>query len=391
MSRRKLLSKEETLNLIPGLPNCIVLDCILPRLPWHTRPRMKALSKAWQSALKRPDSYSAITRKTAHIEGLVVAHQLSQDQGNDYFKHAKIQRWMPHPHALSIYNDEAKQWKQLPPIPAVKPLRILHDCGIACVDGRLFVMGGWDPKTDNFSSEVYMLDLGSGLWEWEKRCSMHTAKAFFYCKSIAEKIYVVGGSSTQSRKDEEPLPEVYDSNRNQWDLLPKVTVSRSFHYTGLAASSYEVLAYGFCTSERGELVNFWRVYDPHAKQWRDWNFDSSRCSNLLAGDHDLRDGIVNRLDTAKKSWTPFEGKVCTKTWRWEGHKKVMSDSTCAHSFFVVTESSRPHVYATICEGDNRCLTIWRGDMDYNSKRVAWAQLELPGSLSMCSEMCYVHS
>eukprot|EP00249_Psilotum_nudum_P016768 c25980_g1_i1 orf=143-1315(-) len=388
MPARKLVNQEVD-QLIPGLLNSVVQDCLLPRLPWHTRPVLKAVSKAWNAVLQIPASCSALTRQTTLVEGLVIVHQVTEQASIEYFRQVKVERWMPQPHALSIYDEEAEQWRRLPPIPVVHPLNVLHDCGIACVDRKLFVMGGWDPKTDGVSALVYMLDLGSGCWQWEKRCSMHTPKAFFYSKSMAGKIYVVGGSSSQSRTEEEPAPEVYDYKKDRWELLPKVSVSRLFHYNGLAAVDCKVLAFGFCTSERGDMVNFWRIYDPIAKEWNDWDCDLARCSSLLAGDHDLRDGVVNKLDAASRTWTPFDGKVCTKTWRWEGGKKVISDSTCAHGFFVVTECSRPHVYATICEGDNRCLTIWRGDIDYKFRRVTWRKLQLPGSLSMCSEMSYL--
>lgn len=372
--------------LLPGLPNCVVLDCILPRIPWYTRPLLKSLSSSWLHALLLPHSYSSLTRYIAPEEGLILAHQLPEKASTDCLG---LVRHLPQPHALSIFNERTGKWRQLPPIPALRPLKVLHDCGVACVFGKLFVMGGWDPRSDAVSADVYMLDLGGGLWNWEKRQSMHTAKAFFHCKSVAGKIYVVGGSSSQNGLEEEPFPEIYDVESDRWDLLPRINLSRSFHYNGLAVANKQVLAYGFCAAERGELVRFWRVYDPLTSKWADWDCDLASCSRVVAGDHDLRDGVINRFDIRSKKWLPFAGKVCGKAWRWEAGKKVLCDSTCAHGFFVVTECSKPHVYATICEGENRCLSIWRGDLDYPYMTVSWQKIELPGNISMCSEMCYL--
>lgn len=381
--------------LVPGLPDSVVLDCVLPRVPWHTRPVLVATSRAWKQALRDPSVYRGLTRRAAGpgAQGLAMVHQVSDEESHEFFRKAKILRRMPHPHALSIHEEKVSMWRKLPPIPAFSPLRILHDCGVACVHGKLFVMGGWDPRTDAVRPDVYMLDLAGGLWQWEKRSPMHTAKAFFFCKAAAGKIYVVGGSSSQNAGlDEEPLPEVYDVDTDTWELLPKISLSRSFHFNGLALiAGSHILAYGFCTAERGELVSFWRVYDPVSADWSDYDCDLDSCSRVLAGDHDLRDGIINKFDRSSRKWVPMAGKVSGKSWRWEGGQKVLSDSTCAHSLLVVSEASKPHVYATICEGDKRCLTIWRGDLDYYCMSVFWRQIELPGNLSMCSEMCYLRS
>lgn len=246
--------------------------------------------------------------------------------------------------------------------------------------GKLFVMGGWDPRSDGVSADVYMLDLGGGLWQWEKRRSMHTAKAFFFCKSVAGKIYVVGGCSLHDGPLKEPRPEVYDVENDQWELLPSISLSRLFH--GLAVAGEQVLAYGLCGADGGEHTRFWRVFDPQTTQWTDWDCDLASCSNFLAGDYDLRDGVINKFDAGSKKWIPLAGKV-------ESPTPKIGDSTCAHSFFVVSECTKPHAYATICEGDNRFLTLWRGDLDYPCMKVSWQQIELPGSLYLCSEMCYL--
>lgn len=307
---------------------------------------------------------------------------------------------MPQPHCLSLFDEAAYQWRRIPPIPALAPLAVLHDCGIASVGRKLFVMGGWDPKTDAVSAEVFELDLGSGLWQWRRRKRMHTAKSLFFCKAVAGKIYVVGGASSYNQREEEPLPEVYDVAKDEWEVLPRVTLSRSFNYNGLAVAGMQVVAFGFRSlevSKPGELVNFWRRYDPESKKWEDWDCaDHARpCSNLLAGEHDLRDGFVNALDEQSKEWRQLKGRVCSKAWRWEGGRRIAAYSCCAHNFMAVMGTKRPHVYATICEGEgegeseSRSLNIWRGDLDYSGGHVYWRQIHLPGSLSMCSEMCYL--
>eukprot|EP00250_Pteridium_aquilinum_P030239 c40912_g1_i1 orf=3-1181(-) len=376
-------------DLIPGLPNSVVLDCLIPRIPWHTRPLLTAVSKAWQKVMQEPSKYSSLTREAMCANettwgGLVMVHQLSQEATEDYFKQVKVRKWMPPPHCLSMFDEAAQQWRRIPPIPAVAPLPVLHDCGIASLGRKLFVMGGWDPKTNAVSAEVFELDLGSGLWQWRKRKSMHTSKSLFFCKAVAGKIYVVGGASSHNHREEEPLPEVYDAGRDEWEVLPRVTLSRSFKYNGLAVTGHQVVAFGFRSldlSKPGDLVNFWRLYDPVAKQWEDWDCvdHGCPCSNLLTGEHDLRDGFVNALDRCSKRWRRLDGRICSKAWRWEGGCRIAVDSCCAHNFLAVICKQRPHVYATICEGEgegeseSRSLSIWRGDLDYSGSRVLWCQ------------------
>eukprot|EP00250_Pteridium_aquilinum_P000133 c10150_g1_i1 orf=628-1707(+) len=297
-------------ELIPGLPDFIVLDCVLPRVPWYTRAVLRAASKAWKHALREPHIYSELSRCARGMKShkLVMVHQLSEEATFECFMKMSTKRRMPRPHAISILEegtqrvawridaahkrhqlDDIWAWRKLPPIPTFAPLRVLHDCGIACVNGKIFVMGGWDPRTDTVSPDVYMLDITAGLWEWEAKSPMNFPRAFFHCTSSADKVYVVGGTSVSHVED--PDPEVYNVDTNTWELLPRVNKSRSFHFNGLALikGGNLVLTYGFCTTDRGELVGFRSAYDPAVGVWSDYECDEDN-------NDDVKEGITSKFD-----------------------------------------------------------------------------------------------
>lgn len=280
----------EAEELIPGLPNCVILDCIIPRLAWHTRAVLVATSKAWNVALQEPHIYGEPSRRAFDAvprKGVVLLHQLSEAETYDCFQQINTRRRLPRPHALSILEDQNLTFphlsmhptddiwtrRRLPPIPDFAPLRILHDCGIACVNGKIFVMGGWDPRTGAACARMYMLDIGAGLWRWETMPPMNFPRAFFHCISSAGRIFAVGGRGASCLPDlyPDPDPEAYNVDTQTWELLPTVVLSRSLHYNGVffVEGANLLVTHGFCITERGEPVRFRRAYDPVTHAWRD--------------------------------------------------------------------------------------------------------------------------
>lgn len=306
--------QKEANRLMPGLPDCVVLDCILPRVPWYARALLKVTSKAWKHALREPHAYSELSRRAQGTKlptGFVMLHHASEEAT------LNSKRRMPRPHAISIFEKDATRrvtwgeetlqpmcsikdawtWRKLPPIPAFAPLRILHDCGIACVNGKIFVMGGWDPRTDAVHRDVYMLNIAAGLWEWEAMPPMHFSRAFFHCTSMANKIYIVGGTSSPYN----PNPEVFNVDTHTWALLPRVGMSRGFHFNGLSLvkGGNLLLCHGFCTTERGELISFRRAYDPVVGMWSDYE-----CVE------DVKDDSVSKFDDGRyiaSKWDDEDG------------------------------------------------------------------------------------
>ncbi|MCO5558834.1 hypothetical protein L7F22_012422 [Adiantum nelumboides] len=313
-------------HLIPGLPNCLILDCILPKLPWYARAVLVTTSKAWNHALQEPHIYSELTRRahrTICNQGLVLLHQLSDAETLDCFRTINMKRQLPRPHGLSMLEhrnstrphlnihrtDDSWTRRRLPPIPAFAPLRVLHDCGIVCVSGKIFVMGGWDPRTGAICADMYMLDIAAGLWRWEIVAPMHFRRACFHCISDAGRIYIVGGGSGSQNHDPDPDPEVYNVDNKTWELLPRVITSRYLHYNGLSfiKQANLLVAHGFCITERGELVRFRRAYSPEMCTWCDYEGEDE----VDVNDDVLEECILGQCSDAERSIAHKPNNVAT--------------------------------------------------------------------------------
>ncbi|KAI5069037.1 hypothetical protein GOP47_0015338 [Adiantum capillus-veneris] len=258
---------KDTGDLIPGLPNCLTLDCILPRLPWHARAVLVATSKGWNHALREPHIYSELTRRahrTISRKGLVLLHQLSDAETFDCFRAINTKRRLPTPLALSILEDcsstgsclnmhgtdNSWTWRRLPPIPAYAPLK-----------GQ-FVLA----------------------------CTCWTSQP----------AYGVGGSSGSHIHDPDPNPEVYNVDTEEWELLPRVVMSRSLHYNGVSFIKHAnlLVTHGFRTTHRGELVSFLRAYSPVMGTWCDYEGEDEVDNDA----HVLENCIVsNRGDAERRA------------------------------------------------------------------------------------------
>ncbi len=84
------------------------------------------------------------------------------------------------------YDLRAEQWETLPALPAPR-----SGYALATLDGRLYVIGGWDGST--FRREVFEYD--PERESWQQRADMPTARAFASVGVIEDRIFVFGGEN----------------------------------------------------------------------------------------------------------------------------------------------------------------------------------------------------
>ncbi|KAH7286488.1 hypothetical protein KP509_32G009300 [Ceratopteris richardii] len=300
-------------ELIPGLPDSVVLQCVLPRLPWYSRAVLTATSKPWRSVLQQPHIYSDFSRqvfKTSPREMIAIIHQLSGDHGSIGGMGTTTKRNRQRAHALSIIEacdyfhpcmhlEEIVSMRMAPVIPACAPLRILNDCGVASINGKIFVMGGWDPVSNALSAEMFMLDIGAGLWMWERMAAMNSARAFFHCISGTQSIYAIGGISVvHNNAAQVPEPEVYHMETGAWAFLPRPVANPVLHYNdaSLIKGTNLLLVHGLYMTERGEPLPFKRVYDPVKSSWSSYCESYGPAEPDYMNDKDVRVGEKGRRD-----------------------------------------------------------------------------------------------
>lgn len=207
-----LMDHEE---LLPGLPDAVVMHFVLPRLPWYTRPRMLTISKAWRAAFENPGLLEPRTRELYKPAGLFLIHEVVGDPSargagisscsydyNDIYiddgtnmNASSSSHQDPHQdeelsmrmklspisarlssqdsddestdifllrkYAIKMYDFHSRSWHRLPPINTY-PSEIPSRCSFVCMNGKLYVMGGVPDSTkEKESAEMHMLNVGS--------------------------------------------------------------------------------------------------------------------------------------------------------------------------------------------------------------------------------------
>lgn len=204
-------------ELLPGLPDAVVMHFVLPRLPWYTRPRMLTISKAWRAAFANPGLLEPRTRELYKPAGLFLIHEVLGDssaQGagisscsydynysfaddgtnmnasssghQDHRQNEELSMmvmmksspicarlssqdsddestdiFLLRKYAIKMYDFHSQSWHRLPPI-GTYPSEIPSRCSFVCMNGKLYVMGGVPDSTkEKESAEMHMLNVGS--------------------------------------------------------------------------------------------------------------------------------------------------------------------------------------------------------------------------------------
>lgn len=132
-----LMTKEETNELIPGLPEDMAKIC-LALVPQKHFPAMGAVSRRWMLFVGSRE-FSAVRKEVGKIEELI--YVLVAEPGG------KGSRW----EVLGYQNNRV-----LPPMPGVTKAGF----GVVVLDGKLFVIAGYDVDhgKERVSDAVYQYD-----------------------------------------------------------------------------------------------------------------------------------------------------------------------------------------------------------------------------------------
>lgn len=117
------------------------------------------------------------------------------------------------------YNHFTKEWVDCAPL-----LTPRLGAAVACVNNRIYVIGGGTPPPDNEDSysTVECYDIETNEWSFVK--SMKNARKHSNCIVYDDIIYVVGG---RDNKGHLRTAECYDPETDTWTAFPSMKMSRS--------------------------------------------------------------------------------------------------------------------------------------------------------------------
>lgn len=113
---------------------------------------------------------------------------------------------------LYIYHIQSDAWSSQE-VPGEIQDRALYDA--VELEGQIYFLGGWNPRTGQFSSEVDRYDPQTG--EWLRVASLLHARALAMAWVYLDKIYVAGGLNAGGALSS---TEVYDPSTGTWTQNP---------------------------------------------------------------------------------------------------------------------------------------------------------------------------
>lgn len=153
-------------------------------------------------------------------------------------------------------NADSARWKDLPAATTARA-----GFAIASSADKLYVIGG--ESTDGVLSKVERYDAGSGTWAELSR--KPTAVTDVRAVVLGGKLYVPGGRRSNDPNDITTVVERYDPNAESWETLPELPQPRSGY--ALAALEGKLYLFGGWdgSAYRGEVFE----YDPERESWRE--------------------------------------------------------------------------------------------------------------------------
>ncbi|XP_074560589.1 F-box/kelch-repeat protein At1g15670-like, partial [Curcuma longa] len=212
-SRAKRIMSMEA-ELIPGLPDCLALECLL-RLPFHGILNARTVCKRWKHELDSPSFYHirGAAGLAPRVVSLLLRGKLPHTMGKFH-----LALYEPDTDVCTMRQLAPDRPKMRPLPPDLSNLRMGGFSNAAVVGRELVVIGGWDAMENRRTGEVNIYDLLSGAW----RPGAPNPKAperFSYKKvKTGGKMLLVGGTDDKGQKLQSAL--VYDVASDTWLEIP---------------------------------------------------------------------------------------------------------------------------------------------------------------------------
>ncbi|PIA53893.1 hypothetical protein AQUCO_00900459v1 [Aquilegia coerulea] len=255
--QHKIFSKKEIeMELIPFLPEEIGLEC-LTRLPYTTHRVASRVCHRWRDLLESREFYnqrkqSGFTRKLAC---LVQSLPVQPDP--------KIHKPItPSSFGITVFDPNNQSWVRLSPIPKY-PSGLPLFSQLCSVDGKLIVMGGWNPVSWDPVKDVFIYDFTTQQWRQGK--DMPSKRSFFAAAALDGRVFIAGGHD--ENKNALKSAWTYDVRRDEWSELTQMSEERD-ECEGVVIGNEFCVVSGYGTEEQGKFRKCAEFYDMEKNEWR---------------------------------------------------------------------------------------------------------------------------
>ncbi|KAI3968602.1 hypothetical protein MKW92_028132 [Papaver armeniacum] len=182
------------MEMIPGLPDEIGRECLI-RLPYNHFPTLISVSKKWQKEI-HSNEFHQLRKKRGFSQILIALIQTDHPvtigiPHNTALPSTQLRR-------LSFYEPGTNKWSKLPPIPGHSTDGLPLFCQFVGVGRNLVVIGGWDARTRQLLSSVYVYDLVTAKWHRGTDIPGGNRSHFACATDLNRTVYVAGGRDNEN-------------------------------------------------------------------------------------------------------------------------------------------------------------------------------------------------
>jgi subtilisin family serine protease len=159
---------------------------------------------------------------------------------------------------LDIYDPDSESWTPGPSLSVglVNPAAV-------CLDGSLYVLGGYDNNT-HWSASRYLFRYDPAARQWARLADMRSRRSYHAAVAARGRIWVFGGAD--ERDAELATAEVYDPRRDEWTPLPDLP-GGGVSGLGAATDGRRIYLSGGTGSGQEDPRSDVAVYDLEAGAW----------------------------------------------------------------------------------------------------------------------------
>lgn len=245
----------ELTELIPGLPDDIALE-FLTRLHYDTHGCAASVCQNWRRLFHSKDFYNHRKQSGFTCKVACLAQSVPFPSGSD------VKPTKQAMYGLTVYNPENGDWDRIDPIPKY-PSGLPLFCQLASSEGKLVLLGGWDPASYKPVKDVFVYEFTTRRWVQKK--DMPCSRSFFAVGASNGKIFIAGGHD--DGKNALKTAYCYDLESNEWTELTHMNEERDECEGVIIGSEFWVVS-GYDTDGQGRFKGSADVLNLETGEWR---------------------------------------------------------------------------------------------------------------------------
>ncbi|XP_052176521.1 F-box/kelch-repeat protein At2g44130-like [Diospyros lotus] len=243
-------------QFIPGLPDELALDC-LTRLHYTVHRIAAGVCRGWRDLVRSRDFYYHRNRTGHTRKAACLVQALPVKSESDGRKPLGPLRY-----GLSLFDPVGATWDRIEPIPKY-PDGLPLFCQVASSEGKLVVMGGWNPVSWDPVRDVFVYEFTTR--RWTQRKDMPSTRSFFAAAAVDGRVFVAGGHDES--KNALNTAWAYDIRTDEWAELPRMSEERDECHGAAIGSEFWVVS-GYDTESQGGFKSSAESFDPQTGRWR---------------------------------------------------------------------------------------------------------------------------